>query len=705
MGTTTNYAWNYGTRGQNPWWNEWAAIFSAIDTEMGKKIGPVHDITSYGAVGDGRSVTDAVISLANPTWINSNTAAFTSADVGKIGTVEGAGVAGAVLAFTINSISSSTRAVMSVAASTAVIANGRVSIGTDNSAAYVLAVSAALLSGNPIYAPSGWYHGTWPTITGPVSIIGDKPTFIYLTSTAQDLDMRPLLGTWFDAGNSVGLLGNSMRGSWFENFGIKNFTKMVSFGGDGSEGASLGGMINIYGVGFSQANGSDIGIENYNFEHFKLDNVKIFNVNTGLRLVCQNNYVQPGNSIIDDFYVFTYPKSVANANNTKAGIEVLALTPTTGPSPSSINFLEFIRPQVNSFNGDSTGIGILLQGISGTVVSYCTFLDADVEGLLAYSVKFDYATSNFLRISTAPFPISFSADTSYNTVYSVDATASVVDSSAGTNNIYQGLYATIASKMLGIIRPADSGLLNGYFDIVTALKSVALTKDRPFYFPDSAGWGGGIRFNGGGNESLDIVTVNVASSITLGNGFDLLANQGSHVSPTTYGLQISNNIATVATPFQVGFNSVAASAVTIKGPDSSGVGNAGGDVILTGGTAGAGGQIGHVRITSNEKIGGSALRATTEGTNHLDIFDGTAPVGTLANGGSIYSVAGELYMMDAAGNATLQTPHDEKGEWVFYSKNTVTGKTLKIDMERMMRKLNDMLGGEFIHEFMEEVTP
>ena len=112
-----------------------------------------------------------------------------------------------------------------------------------------------------------------------------------------------------------------------------------------------------------------------------------------------------------------------------------------------------------------------------------------------------------------------------------------------------------------------------------------------------------------------------------------------------------------------------------------------------------------VRITENQKIGGSAERATTEGTHHLDIFDGTAPAGTLANGCSIYSAAGELFTMDAAGNATLQTPHDDKGEWVFYSKNTVTGKTLKIDMERMMRKLNDMLGGDFIHEFMEEVTP
>jgi hypothetical protein len=112
-----------------------------------------------------------------------------------------------------------------------------------------------------------------------------------------------------------------------------------------------------------------------------------------------------------------------------------------------------------------------------------------------------------------------------------------------------------------------------------------------------------------------------------------------------------------------------------------------------------------VRMTEvgNVKIAGTALRGTTEGTNHLDIFNGTAPVGTLTNGISIYSSAGEGYMMDAAGNATLQTPHNSKtNEWIFRSKYTPTGKVLKIDMERLMRKLNDMFGGGFIHEYIEK---
>ncbi len=111
-----------------------------------------------------------------------------------------------------------------------------------------------------------------------------------------------------------------------------------------------------------------------------------------------------------------------------------------------------------------------------------------------------------------------------------------------------------------------------------------------------------------------------------------------------------------------------------------------------------------VRMTTagNVKIGGTANRGTTEGTFQLVLFDGTAPVGTLANGVSLYSASGELRSMDAAGNSTLLSPHDHKtNEWIFHSKDTNTGKVLRIDMERLMRKLDKMFGGGFIQEFVE----
>lgn len=104
----------------------------------------------------------------------------------------------------------------------------------------------------------------------------------------------------------------------------------------------------------------------------------------------------------------------------------------------------------------------------------------------------------------------------------------------------------------------------------------------------------------------------------------------------------------------------------------------------------------------NVYIGGTADRATTKGKSALQIFNGTAPVGTLANGISIYSDAGEAYVMDAAGNATLFSPHDsETNEWIFRSKHTPTGKVLKIDVERLLRFVNDHFGLDAVREFVE----
>jgi hypothetical protein len=103
------------------------------------------------------------------------------------------------------------------------------------------------------------------------------------------------------------------------------------------------------------------------------------------------------------------------------------------------------------------------------------------------------------------------------------------------------------------------------------------------------------------------------------------------------------------------------------------------------------------------QVGGAAARATTAGTNRVDIFDGTAPVGTLANGVSFYSAAGEANVMDAAGNATLLSPHDsETNEWIFRSKHTPSGKVLRIDVERLLRFVNDHFGLDAVKEFVEE---
>ena len=98
----------------------------------------------------------------------------------------------------------------------------------------------------------------------------------------------------------------------------------------------------------------------------------------------------------------------------------------------------------------------------------------------------------------------------------------------------------------------------------------------------------------------------------------------------------------------------------------------------------------------------ATAHADTAGTNIISIFNGTAPAGTLANGASFFCAAGEMKVIDAAGNVTVLSPHDDDGRWIFDSRDSVTGRGLRIQMEQMMRRLDEMLGGGFIEEFTED---
>ena len=101
--------------------------------------------------------------------------------------------------------------------------------------------------------------------------------------------------------------------------------------------------------------------------------------------------------------------------------------------------------------------------------------------------------------------------------------------------------------------------------------------------------------------------------------------------------------------------------------------------------------------TANLKIGATTARATTEPTNAVTLFNGTVPVGTLVDGVTFYSkdvtASAEAHVMDEAGNETLLSPHDlQTGEWIFYSRHSVTGRVLKVDMERIVKRLEEHFG-------------
>ena len=72
---------------------------------------------------------------------------------------------------------------------------------------------------------------------------------------------------------------------------------------------------------------------------------------------------------------------------------------------------------------------------------------------------------------------------------------------------------------------------------------------------------------------------------------------------------------------------------------------------------------------------------------------------TDASSGYIYvkdDSGAEVHVKDGAGNVTKISPHNSDGEWEYYSVNKHTGKTVRINMERMIRTLEKLTGETFI---------
>lgn len=109
-----------------------AAILSA---------GGEFNVTAYGALGDGRNLTD-ITTTASSAVISSASYTFVQSDVGKLITIAGAGAAAARLNTSIASVSGG-NATLTVAPSTSIAGTGVSTFGTDDTAAIQLAVDAA----------------------------------------------------------------------------------------------------------------------------------------------------------------------------------------------------------------------------------------------------------------------------------------------------------------------------------------------------------------------------------------------------------------------------------------------------------------------------------------------------------------------------------------------------------------------------------
>ena len=85
----------------------------------------------------------------------------------------------------------------------------------------------------------------------------------------------------------------------------------------------------------------------------------------------------------------------------------------------------------------------------------------------------------------------------------------------------------------------------------------------------------------------------------------------------------------------------------------------------------------------------------------LSMNDTTVPPSP-SSAAHMYAKSGEMFVMDTGGNETQISPHNSQGEWQYFSKNTRTGKVVKVNMEKMIKRLEEITGESFLEEWYEE---
>ncbi|MDI6787645.1 MAG: hypothetical protein QME51_04675, partial [Planctomycetota bacterium] len=99
---------------------------------------------------------------------------------------------------------------------------------------------------------------------------------------------------------------------------------------------------------------------------------------------------------------------------------------------------------------------------------------------------------------------------------------------------------------------------------------------------------------------------------------------------------------------------------------------------------------------------GNSTAAATAGDHAIYLTNAVAnPSGAIVNGAALYCSGGEFYALDAAGNATLNSPHTPDGDYIIYSYGAVKNSTLTIHLEKFLRALAAKFPGEF-EQFIED---
>ena len=140
------------------------------------------------------------------------------------------------------------------------------------------------------------------------------------------------------------------------------------------------------------------------------------------------------------------------------------------------------------------------------------------------------------------------------------------------------------------------------------------------------------------------------------------------------------------------------STVTVKAASTSGASTTvnGYRVHMLRGSAGAS-TADTVLVSTTQTISGAKTFSSP-----IALTVGSDP-STATNNAHIYakddSSSAEVFVRDEAGNVTKISPHNEQGEWEYFSRNVKTGKTVRVNMEEMIRDIEKLTGKKYIKDF------
>jgi hypothetical protein len=144
--------------------------------------------------------------------------------------------------------------------------------------------------------------------------------------------------------------------------------------------------------------------------------------------------------------------------------------------------------------------------------------------------------------------------------------------------------------------------------------------------------------------------------------------------------------------------SLSGSTVTVQAASTSGSSTTvnGYRVHMLRGSAGAS-TADTVLVSTEQTISGAKTFSSP-----IALTVGSDPSG-VANNAHIYAKdeasSAEVFVRDEAGNVTKISPHNEQGEWEYFSRNTKTGKTVRVNMEEMIRDIEKLTGKRYIKDF------